>query len=92
MKGAWQRQTKDFGHTNGSKYQMLILDNRGSGESDAPKMRYSTSEMALDVLELLDHVGWTDERQLNVIGISLGGMIAQELVRTSPSLLLYPQN
>lgn len=80
FKAAWQRQTKDFGHDQASKYTSLILDNRGMGESDKPFMRYSTSEMAKDTLELLHHLGWTEERQLHVIGISMGGMIAQELV------------
>ena len=50
------------------------------GESDKPLMRYSTSEMAKDVVDVLDHIGWTAQRHLHVIGISMGGMIAQELV------------
>lgn len=33
--------------------------------------------MAEDVIELLDYLGWTRDRELNVVGISLGGMIAQ---------------
>lgn len=33
--------------------------------------------MAEDVICLLDHLGWTAERELNVVGVSLGGMIAQ---------------
>ena len=45
-------------------------------------MRYSTSEMAKDVLEVLDHIGWTSLRELHVAGISMGGMIAQELVHS----------
>ncbi|KDR74346.1 hypothetical protein GALMADRAFT_141396 [Galerina marginata CBS 339.88] len=28
-------------------------------------------------LSLLDYLGWTEERELNVAGINLGGMIAQ---------------
>jgi pimeloyl-ACP methyl ester carboxylesterase len=85
IKSAWQRQYKDFGHTNGSKYSCLVFDNRGIGESDKPLMRYSTSEMAIDTLELLDNIGWTEKRQLHIIGISLGGMIAEELGLLIPS-------
>lgn len=36
--------------------------------------------MAKDVIEIIDHIGWTKERELNVVGISMGGMIAQEVV------------
>ena len=57
------------------------------GESSKPMQRYSTSEMAKDLLEVIDHVGWTADRQLNVVGISMGGMIAQELVRESQLFL-----
>lgn len=85
FKNAWQRQTKDFGHDQASRYTCLILDNRGMGESDKPLMRYSTSEMAKDTFELLDYLGWTEERQLHIIGLSMGGMIAQELVWTLQS-------
>lgn len=80
FKWYWQRQTIDFGHDQASKYSSLIFDNRGMGESGKPVMRYSTSEMAKDTLELLDHLGWTGERSLHIIGISMGGMIAQEMV------------
>lgn len=65
----------------GSKYSTLIFDNRGMGESDKPVARYSTSEMAKDTLELLDFVGWKGKRSVHVIGISMGGCIAQEMVR-----------
>lgn len=82
IKTTWQRQTKDFGHTQASKYSCLIYDNRGIGASDAPLLRYTTSEMARDAVELLDHVGWKDARSVHVVGISMGGMIGQELVRT----------
>ncbi|KAF2708712.1 alpha/beta hydrolase-like protein [Pleomassaria siparia CBS 279.74] len=84
MKYAWQRQTKDFAHTKRDQYSSLILDNRGVGESDKPTARYSTSEMAKDIVDVLDHIGWTGKRQLNVIGISMGGMIAQEMAMLIP--------
>ena len=95
FKSAWQRQSKDFGHgqnTNrdqSTKYSCLVFDNRGVGESDKPLARYSTSEMAKDTLELVDHVGWTKGRQLHVIGSSMGGMIAQELVRSPVQTLVF---
>ena len=76
----WQRQIKDFGHTEADKYTTLVFDNRGMGESGKPLLRYTTSEMAKDLVELLDHVGWTEDRSVHVVGISMGGMIAQELV------------
>ena len=33
--------------------------------------------MAEDVICLLDYLGWTSDRELTIVGISLGGMIAQ---------------
>jgi pimeloyl-ACP methyl ester carboxylesterase len=50
------------------------------GKSDKPLMRYSTSEMAKDLIEVLDHLGWTEDRSIHVTGVSMGGMIVQELV------------
>ena len=83
---AWQRQSKDFGHSQNTnsyqspKYSGVVFDNRGMGKSDKPFFRYSTSEMAKDVVELVDSLGWISHRQLHIIGVSMGGMIAQELV------------
>lgn len=84
---SWQRQTLRFGHDRGDEFSVLVLDNRGIGQSDKPLWRYSTSEMARDVIEVLDHVGWTAEREVNLMGISLGGMIAQEVACAIPSRL-----
>ncbi|KAN0092280.1 alpha/beta-hydrolase [Hyaloscypha variabilis] len=83
-KSAWQRQTFKFGHEEGDKYSSLVFDNRGMGLSEKPLLRYSTSEMAKDVLEILDRIGWTAERELHVAGVSMGGMIAQELALMIP--------
>lgn len=85
VKSSWQRQTMHFGHKNGDRYSVLIFDNRGIGLSDKPLMRYSTSAMAADLLEVLDHLSWIEERQLHICGISMGGMIAQELAYTAPN-------
>ncbi|CAF9909237.1 MAG: hypothetical protein HETSPECPRED_008888 [Heterodermia speciosa] len=40
--------------------------------------------MARDTLEVVDFLGWTDKRQLHVVGVSMGGMIAQELALLVP--------
>lgn len=54
------------------------------GTSSKPLMRYSTSEMAHDLLEVLNHLRWTTQRSLHVCGLSMGGMIAQELACLVP--------
>ena len=53
---------------------VIINPTPGVGGSDKPYARYSTSEMAKDVIDLLEHVGWTNPNQLHVIGVSMGGM------------------
>jgi pimeloyl-ACP methyl ester carboxylesterase len=83
---AWQRQILYFAHTapNSAKYTCLILDNRGIGKSSVPTSRYSTSLLASDVLELLNHLSWTAPHSLHITGVSMGGMIAQELALMIP--------
>ena len=56
------------------------------GESEETFLRYSTSEMARDTVDLLDSIGWTGNRRLHVVGVSMGSMIAQGLVKP---LLLF---
>lgn len=43
--------------------------------------------MAEDVVTLVDYLGWKEERQLHVVGISLGGMISLGTPSLSP---LFP--
>ena len=59
------------------KHQVLVFDNRGAGNSGTPRGPYTTSAMAEDVIALLDFLGWTERRGIHIVGISLGGMIAQ---------------
>lgn len=48
---------------------------------------YRTSEMAQDVLELLDYLQWTQKRSIHLVGISMGGMISLEIAKARPQLL-----
>ncbi|KAH9066061.1 Alpha/Beta hydrolase protein [Lactarius deliciosus] len=79
---SWAAQVKHFSRL--PQYSILVFDNRGIGNSDTPKGPYSTSAMAEDVIILLDFIGWTESRSIHVVGLSLGGMIAQELAYRIP--------
>lgn len=63
------------------RFDVVLLDNRGIGESDAPPGPYTVSELAGDVLGVLDEAG---VEHAHVVGTSLGGMVAQELALTAP--------
>ncbi|PIL23842.1 hypothetical protein GSI_13593 [Ganoderma sinense ZZ0214-1] len=79
---AWLSQVDHFGRM--PEYSAMVFDNRGVGNSEAPRGPYTTSGMAEDIIALLDFVGWTEKRQVHVVGVSLGGMIAQELASRIP--------
>lgn len=78
----WAPQVRHFSRTE--SHTLLVFDNRGVGNSGYPRGPYSTAEMAEDITVLLDYLGWTEKRGLHVVGISLGGMIAQELAYRIP--------
>ena len=63
------------------RFEVVLLDNRGIGESDAPPGPYTCAELAADVLGVLDAAGF---ERAHVVGTSLGGMVAQELVLAAP--------
>lgn len=75
---SWRETLNHFMSKPGNNYSILIFDNRGVGRSDAPWGRYTTSMLAADVLDLVDHIGWNQERSVHVNGVSMGGMIALE--------------
>lgn len=64
--------------------QVVLLDNRGIGASDAPPGPYTSQEMATDVLAVVDDLG---ADQVQLVGASLGGMIAQHVALARPGLV-----
>lgn len=57
----------------GDDYDLLLPDNRGTGDSDAPEGPYSIAGMAADLEAVLADAGVDDA---HVVGASMGGMIA----------------
>jgi 3-oxoadipate enol-lactonase len=64
------------------QFQTLVIDNRGTGDSDKPDRPWTLKDMADDIAAVLDHAGI---QRSNIFGISMGGMIAQELVLHYPA-------
>lgn len=63
------------------RFDVVLFDNRGIGESDTPPGPYSAAEMASDAIQVLDEAG---VERAHVVGTSLGGMVAQELALGYP--------
>jgi 3-oxoadipate enol-lactonase len=62
-------------------FEILAYDQRGLGQTSRPDIPYTMADYADDANALLEAVGW--ERCL-VMGISFGGMVAQEFALRYP--------
>ena len=62
-------------------FRLVLVDNRGSGRSDLPNDSFEVADMAGDVVAVLDGAG---VRRAHMMGVSLGGMVAQDLAVAFP--------
>lgn len=62
-------------------FQVVSIDNRGSGLSDKPAGPYTAQMLAADIIGLLDSL---DAPKAHIVGHSMGGFIAQALAIDYP--------
>jgi pimeloyl-ACP methyl ester carboxylesterase len=75
--GYWMGQLRTFARS----YHCLAVDNRDVGRSSYAAAPYTIRDMAGDMAELLDRL---TVPPAHVLGLSMGGMIAQELALARP--------
>lgn len=63
------------------RYRTISFDNRGAGRSSIPEGPYRMGQLADDAHRLLNHLGID---KTFVLGLSMGGMIVQELALMIP--------
>jgi pimeloyl-ACP methyl ester carboxylesterase len=78
--GAWWRTVDALS----PDMRVITFDNRGIGRSESLMPAYTTEAMADDAVAVLDDLGLDD---VHVYGISLGGMVAQQLALRHPRRL-----
>lgn len=66
-----------------ASFEVLAFDQRGLGQSDKPAKVYTMADYADDAAGLLEAVGW--EWPVLVMGVSFGGMVAQEFALRHPN-------
>jgi pimeloyl-ACP methyl ester carboxylesterase len=76
----WEDQVRFFAARR--DFCVCVYDNRGVGFSDVVAGRWTTRLMARDALSLLNHLGW--QQNVHLVGLSMGGMVTQELALLDP--------
>ncbi len=67
-----------------TRHRLVLIDNRGIGESDRPAGPYRVEDLATDVLAVVDHLAID---RCDLVGASLGGMVALQLAGGEPDLV-----
>eukprot|EP00756_Hemistasia_phaeocysticola_P009001 Hpha_TRINITY_DN14801_c1_g3::TRINITY_DN14801_c1_g3_i1::g.169183::m.169183 len=81
----WEAQTEGVGNAPPlpalGSFELCVYDNRGTGKSDRPWGYYSTTQLARDARKVMECIGWPKPgKTFHIVGHSMGGMIAQELM------------
>lgn len=63
------------------RFDMVAYDQRGLGQTDKPDGPYSMADYADDAAAVLDEMDWA---KAHVVGVSFGGMVAQNLAVRHP--------
>lgn len=79
--GDLRQQPRLFDGPLGEAFEIVAHDQRGLGRSAKPDAPYTMADYADDAAALLEHVGWD---RAHVLGVSFGGMVAQELALRHP--------
>lgn len=67
-------------------HRVAWFDHRGVGESErGDALFFRTADMADDALRVMDALGWG---RAHVVGVSMGGMVAQEIALRAPTRTL----
>lgn len=76
----WDCHVKNFP----DNYKVILIDNRGAGNSDKPDEEYSLEIFAEDIKCVLDDIGI---EKTNMLGLSMGGFIAQRFYSLYPEMI-----
>lgn len=66
------------------QYQVILLDNRGCGQTDVPSASFNIEQMAQDVVDLCSKL---NIKQAHFVGNSMGGFIVQTLAYHHSNLI-----
>ncbi len=67
-------------------FELIMVDNRGMGKSESVDSEYSILDLAKDAHQVMSSLG---HEKFGVMGISMGGFIAQELVLNFPASIQF---
>jgi 3-oxoadipate enol-lactonase len=80
--GDLRNKPNQFNSPLTKNFELISYDQRGLGQSDNPDTAFTMAQYADDAAALLDELGID---RIPVVGVSFGGMVAQELILRHPN-------